>query len=57
MNSELQAAFLNSVTTVGFDTALSILKAMNSKPTIDDVIKALEDAQKITWAQAKVGQV
>lgn len=53
MNPE-QLAIIQLVATVGLDAAASILKGMKNASTIDDAIKALEDAQKITWAQAKV---
>jgi len=55
-NLELQLSIIQLVTNIGLDAATSILKGMKNASTIDDAIKALEDAQKITWAQAKVSQ-
>jgi len=57
MNEQLTIAFYNMIAKVGFDVAFSILKATTNKATIEDAIKALADAQKVGWAEAKVGTI
>lgn len=57
MSPELQVAFFNMVANVGFDIAMSILKATSNKATIDDAISALQQAQKVGWAEAKVAPI
>lgn len=57
MSPELQAAFLKLVVSVGFDAALSILKATTNKATIDDAIVALQQSYKVGWSDAKVAPI
>lgn len=57
MSEALQIAIFNLVTRVGIDAAVAILSGMKNASTIDDAIKALQDAQKVGWKEAKAGTI
>jgi hypothetical protein len=47
MNEALQIKFFELVVSVGFDTAVAILKATTNKATVDDAIAALDATIKL----------
>lgn len=53
MNEALTIAVINLIAKVGIDAAEVILTNMAKAATIDDAIKALQEAKKITWSQLK----
>lgn len=57
MTPELQIAVFNLIAKVGLDTAVIIMQNVKNAATIDDAIKALQDAQKYTWADAKIAKI
>ena len=57
MSPELQIAVFNMIAKVGLDSAVAIMQGMKNAATIDDAIKALQDAQKVGWSDAKVAPI
>ena len=57
MSPELQIAVFNMIAKVGLDSAVAIMQGMKNATTIDDAIKALQDAQKIGWSDAKIAPI
>jgi hypothetical protein len=57
MSPELQIAVFNLIAKVGLDSAVAIMQGMKNAATIDDAIKACQDAQKAGWSDAKVAPI
>ena len=57
MSPELQIAVFNLIAKVGLDSAVAIMQGMKNAATIDDAIKALQDAQTVGWSDAKVAPI
>jgi len=55
MSEAMLIAVINLVSKVGIDAAEIILTNMAKASTIDDAIKALQEAKQFNWNKAKQG--
>jgi len=53
MTEQLKIALINLIVQFGLQKAIDIFTNINTAPTIDDAIKALQETQKKTWKDYK----
>ena len=52
-----QLKIIDLVATIGLNAAETFLIGIKNAATIDDAIKAVQDAQKVGWEDAKIAPV